>query len=559
MVKCPKCKRKLRNGAKFCDYCGTSVNNLPASVGTHSAPSNGTLSSLLSFFSLNISTKSFKSVVSAIAVVLVFIILISVIVPNSENNAFAYIKDNELYYSTVSKSKGKQATTDMLNNVSSVGNIEELVRLSSDGKRLFFVDKYDGSGYDLYYKKTSSMKKESEKITSNIKFYDINDKGTLVTYIKDGGKLYQHDLKEQSNKIDEDILTFIASDDGKSILYIKVQAGSDTYALDVYQSESGKTGEKVLSGAESIKYLSKDLKTIYYVSGSALYKVKVGKEPQKISDGIGEVINVYDSGVAYFSKDAGNGTYSLFYYDGKKELTAIADNFHGTVTFAEDYPVLFFHAGNDDNDLTNKSHFLAVKDNVSKLEYDVSSIYVDPDGDNIFFITNFDSQKGTGKLYKAKLTGNGLKSADEVDTEVCSGSFIAEDKYLYVKNYDGSDSTGDVYLNGKLVGEDIYWNYVNYSAEKDTLVYFTDVDESSMAALNVFKGNKSKKILDDVYMYSLSIAPNGELLFIGGFDNGVGTLYVCKNKKAKMIDEKVSSVIRFSTNEEYDDKIIANF
>lgn len=559
MTICHNCRKTLRDGAKFCDNCGVPVAGTPVSAGSHSAPAKGPFASLLSGFTLNLSAKTVKRAVSAVAVILVLIILISVIVPSSDNNSFAYIKDDEMYYSTVSNAKGKQATTDLLDNSTSIGDIDDLVRLSDDGKRLFFIDKYDGSGYDLYFKKTSSLKKASEKITSDVNIYDINDKGTLVTYIKDGGKLYQHNLKEQSDKIDENVMSFVASDNGKRIVYLKVQSGSDTYALDIYLSKSGKAGEKVVTGVESIKYLSKDLKTVYFTNSNELFKVKIGNEPEKISDGIRDVIKVYDSGELYFVKDAGDSTSTLFYYDGKKEPVAIANNFYSSEDYAEDTPALVFYAENSKEGAQSNSYCVAVKDEVSALEYDISSIDMDPAGDEIYFIADADSQSGIGDLYRAKLTGREIKAAEKQDAEVFSGSFVADGKYLYVKNYDSSDSTGEVYLNGKLVGEDVYWQYINYSDENDTLVFFTDVDEKSNATLNVFKGSKAKKVMDDVYMYSLSIVPKGELLFIGDFDNGDGTLYICKNKKAKKVDDEVSSVIRFATNEEFDTKTIANF
>lgn len=554
MITCPNCKNRSRNGARFCDKCGTQFSEVPVSFGSHSAPGDGGIAAVLSKISVN----TVKITAILLVIVVILVVLLSTLTASGDNNSFSYIKDNELYYSTAAKAKGKQASTELLDGVASAGDIGDYVRIDNDGKRLFFVDKYDGTGYDLYFKNTSKLKKESVKITSDINVYDINDKGTLVTYIKDGGDLYQHDLNEQSNRIDESVMSFVASDNGKRIIYLKMSEESDSYAVDVYLSKSGKPGDKIASSISDVNYLSDDFKLMYYTKNGSFYKTKVGREPELISDGIGNVIKIYETGEAYYT-GLGDSSTHLYYYDGKNKPVLVTDAFYSAEDYATDKPVLIFYSETVTDDSYDYSFYIATEEKSQKLDFDISSVDISSSGKQLYYISEVDPATGAGTLYKASISSGGISEPKKCDTNIYSGYYLSSDKFIYIKNYNATDKVGDVYINDKKIGENIHWGYINYSDRSDILVYFTDVSENNTATLNVYKGGSSKAVSDDTYMYSLTFTPKGEPLFLADFKSDDGILYICKGKKAKKVDVDVSSIISIVTNDDYDMRVLANF
>jgi hypothetical protein len=483
--------------------------------------------------------------------------VISIVAPNSSENSFSYIKGDELYYSTVSKPIGSQATANLTDDASSVSDVNEQIRLSKDGKTLFFVEGYDGFGYDLYYKKTSALKKESNMIASDIISYEMNDKGNLVTYIKHGGDLYHHNLNEKSAKIDENVMSFVASDDGKRVLYAKMCEGAETFSVDIYLSKSGKSGEKIATGISSVKYITKDLETVYYTVGSTFYKLKTGKEPKVISEDVISVVKVYDSGELYFLKRVDDGSNTLYYDSGNNKPVALIEKYYSLNASADNKPVIVFSAENSD---TKKklSYYVAAEKTVSKIDYHLSSVDIDNDGKEVYFITNIDSKTGCGDLYKANIS-NKIKTPKRVAGDVYDGYYISEGQYIYIKNYNDATSAGEVYLNNKLVGNNIYCDSLNYSKENKTLVYFTDNTKENNASLFIYKSGKSKKISDNVYMSSLIFTPEGELAYLKDYSIGKGTLCICKNKKEKVVTEDVNYVIGFDIANDYDGKMMISF
>lgn len=555
MAQCPNCKRSGAPDAKFCDRCGTPLpesTHISGAHGTNTAFKFGTFLTALSNMSINY----LKTLIALVLVVLVIIIIALSFTSAGSLNSLSYLKDNELYYTTISQVKGKQVSSDLLDGASTIGNLDELVRISNDGKRIFFVDKYDGNGYDLYYKNTGRLKRESEKLVSDINIYDINDKGNLVTYIKDGGDLYQHNLRDQSERIDEDVMTFVVSDNGNNIVYFKVDNEASTYCIDVYQSKGGKTGKSVLTGIESVCKISDDLKSIYYLQYGTFYKATIGKDPEKIADNVSEVVKIYDSGECYYVQRDEEGVSSLYYYNGKSEL--VSNGYYSYEDVADTSPVIIFCADISVNDTKVFAFKVAVKNKTFDIDNGFS-FDLNAKGDELRYLVNSDeSSQTTYTLYSCDVSKNGVSDKKQIDTEVYSGSFVSEDNYMYFKNYHSETTTGDVYFNDRLVDKNIYCGYINYNDESNSLVYFTDVNETNDATLMIYKGRKSSKVRDDVYMHSLIFAPEGEFAFLADYKNGDGTLYICKNKRAKRVDIDVSSIVRFLTNEEYDQKIITN-
>ena len=569
MSTCPNCKKHFEDGTKFCDVCGTPVVQDTVDV----AP-QADASAAVPF---KITDKMIKIGVAVLAAVLVVAILISALFPVAKNNAYAYVKDDELYFSTVSKAKGEQVTTKMFDGVTS-SSVGGFTRISEDGKRIFYVDKYDGAGYDLYYKKTSGLKKDGIKIASGIKSYDISENGGRVTYIKDTDKLYQHNLKEQGDKIDDEVDCFVASANGKKILYVKsedleyedVHDEYDDYGYygdssftenDLYLSKNGKAGEKVVSGYDELYYISDGLDYVVYTKGGALYTQKIGKDAVKVDSDVSGVIQVYDSGEIYYvvSEESEDGTEdSLYYYSGKKDPVLVSDEYGSYSSYAQEKAtVAFYSISYDDSYEPDYTYYIAVKDKAFTIDYEIDSVDINLDGKTMYFIADVNEETEEGDLYSAKITSKGIDKAKKVDSDVYGGYYVGDGKYLYVKDYDSDKECGQVYFNNKKVGDDVEWDYnILYIEKTNSLLFFTDVDDENMGSLYIFKGSKATKVLDDVYVYGITLTPDSDVLFLADYSgNGAtrsGTMYILKGKKAKKLDDDVTQIVSLYTRESYD-------
>ncbi len=332
MITCPKCNKELADGTKFCDACGEQIPEAvfcpncgtqttsdtafcpncgttlnaeatpatEAPVAEAAAPAFAIPKVQLPKLPFNLTKKLIAMVCSGVALVVVVAILFSTIFTGGNGNFALYIKEKELFYSGLS-GKPFQVTTDLVDmdgvsNGMIASNLDDLVdtQISKDGKTIFFMDKYDGSGATLYVRTINKPKKEAVKIDSNVTSYQITPSGKLVTYKKDGN-LYQHNLKDKE-KIASDVSDFCVSEDGKKLFFTDDEG-------DLYFKQKGKDKEKLDSEISSLQFVNEKFNTVYYTKEDTLYKKVVGKDKVKIASDVSSVITVYESGEMYFVKD----------------------------------------------------------------------------------------------------------------------------------------------------------------------------------------------------------------------------------------------------------------
>ncbi len=324
MIKCPKCNQELQEGANFCYVCGASIataETAPEKV----APINeeeDIPASIQEDETTNKKKKRFFFLGGIVATVLVVVLVLSMVLAGASQSSYAiYIKDKELFYTQAAKWKPWQITKEFdeshsfdnegLSDISYI--LGMYVALSQDGKTIFYVDKIDDSdGLSIYYRKVNS-KKEPKKIASEVRRFEVNDKGNIVTYLRsEDNNLYQHNLKDKE-KIAIEVEDFVVSDDGKTIVY----QNEDN---DLYIYKSGKGKKKIASEVDYLKYVSEDLETVYYLKDDTLYKKQQGKDKVKIASNVQSVINVYDSGEIYYLKaESDEVKLSAYVIDDMKE------------------------------------------------------------------------------------------------------------------------------------------------------------------------------------------------------------------------------------------------
>lgn len=323
MIICPKCKKELKDGSKFCDACGAKITD------TIFCPNCGNKTSKESAFCEHCGTAIKKNVTAetkaeeksqnkekrnfdklpkrfrfgaiAIVVVLLIVFVGKQFVGGGNQEYCLYLKDGQMVYDDYSKDGDYKLTSHLTDEVSASyfgpdqGYIvSRFVSFSENGKYVFYPDKYDEDVFTLYCRNVKKPKEEPIKIASDVTSYNVNKDGTKVIYLNEEGGLYSHDLKD-SEKIASDVTEFYVDEDLEKVGFLKSDGG---YYLH------NKDNEKIASDIESIEHVSDDLSVIYNEKEEGLYRQSEDEEdPTKISSDICAVQNIYDSGEIYYTKE----------------------------------------------------------------------------------------------------------------------------------------------------------------------------------------------------------------------------------------------------------------
>ncbi len=238
---------------------------------------------------------------------------------NGKNDNIYYYKDGELVASTLGKEPKHWELTDRLCDESlesyEISSLSYMMLLSDDGKTLFYPDRLDDETglYTLYCRDADDSEAEPVKVDSDISFYAVNKKATVVYYIKgddDDATLYRKSLKDDSKtKIADGVESyFVANADLSRILYFvseEVERTEGDYVYtdvveDIFEIVDDGEPVRVDRGVDSLEYMNKDLTKLYYIKEDSLYFKKAGEEKVKIASDVYNVIKVYDSGTVYF-------------------------------------------------------------------------------------------------------------------------------------------------------------------------------------------------------------------------------------------------------------------
>lgn len=331
MMICPRCGKELADGTRFCDGCGAQI------CETVFCPRCGEQNSADFSFcqrcgaALQGELEKKKSglpfrdllrnravvfggigVIAAVAVVLV-VSLIAGGFGGGRNNYALYIKNGEINYTDFSKNGpieissrlGGYGDSAMSGLANSIG---PYVVLCSDGRTMFYPDRYDGGSFSLYYRNIAKTGEEPTRVDTGITAYYVTDKGDRVFYVKEGA-LYQHDLKERT-RIAGEVCNFAVSSDGKTVLYRDEDGG-------LYLWSGADAKDKIAGGVDSISKYSGDLSVIYYMKDGSLYKF--GKDgSEKIASDVFRLVRIYDSGEAYYIRSVDEEIKLMDYVDDDK-------------------------------------------------------------------------------------------------------------------------------------------------------------------------------------------------------------------------------------------------
>lgn len=182
------------------------------------------------------------------------------------------------------------------------------------------------------------------------------------------------------------------------------------------------------------------------------------------------------------------------------------------------------------------------KEQVLDIESEVIYSYkADIDG-NIYMLTDFNFDKEEGILMKVALKDEKLSKAVIVDEDVALMPYDFKNTNIYYfKNY--KDGSGDMYLAGKLLAEDVYVHSL-YAYEDGQLLYYKDYSNNKYrGTLTLYKNGKETKISDDASMYIPIDKNHIAFLFDYNNDRNKGDLMLYTgNAKPTLVDADVSYI-----------------
>ncbi|MCM1113422.1 MAG: zinc-ribbon domain-containing protein [Muribaculum sp.] len=462
-----------------------------------------------------------------------------------------YLKDGDSLYCYDVKKADKEKIA---------GNVEGFA-VSGDGKQVYYIN--DEGTFYLWTKG-----KDKEKIESDI--YEVNyvsDDFKTVYYIK-GDNLYKKEMKKEREKIASDVSRVLKVYESGSVYYLK--DSEEELSMDLFVSDDMKEEDLNLEEPQYPSYFSYDSRSEYDKAVEEYQEAANRYDAKRSRDYMRERMEEYTPYVDISI---------LCYYDGKKE-TELSDGYISRQQIAADAETMIFSMFNEEavdkvklssavensmscdeivSDAVQSAtlYSLAQKDTVTEFEIeDAHSFRIDSEGKKILYISEYDSDKNNGSLYRMTVNNRGLSDAELIEEDVYGGRFgFAGDLCVYYT--DVKDKKGDLCVDGKVVAYDAYVGGDPLVISGESFVvddagayyYVTDYNsDKQQGTLSYYANGKSVKVADDVFAYSL--VGNKKAVVLGNYSMSKyrGELYLYTNNKLKTMDDDVVCILSPDSN-----------
>lgn len=594
MKTCPKCNKELDEGTKFCTGCGARIfetifcPNCGKQTSAEFSICQSCGASIADTFTKKqvptvrkkLSKKAIMLGGIGVIVVVALILVVSLFSGGNEKieNYALYLKDGEIFLNDLKKdSEAWQLTSRFIASddaeLETLANSEYslgfLTYMSEDGKYIFFPDKNEDDGINLYYKKVTDLNAEAIKIDSGIGAYSIDASGTIVTYLKgEEGNLYQYKIGEDSkDKIASEVQSFNSSDDEKKIAYINSEDG-------LYLKNADMEEEKIASNVSSIEYITEDFTTIYYIKEDSLYKQVIGEEQIKISANVHNVIKVYDSGEIYYitRRDEESSLMDYVIDDMKDADASITDPMYPEYpdapiepywweydidaeydaayeSYEADYEAWEAECDRIDNEYEIANDEYLAKESRDELRENLEEETLEQSAYSLCFYNGAEKVVLTDALDYSSYSNytyafetpvisyGGYNPSDfekvklsEVESIDDVRNMVVDTLYSYSKRYIAVKDSATVVEQEKKAGNFI----INTSG---TIVYYVDdvpdeKDYGTLYRINISDGvvGKSEVYDNDVYESSYGFVSDSEIRYLKDCQKEKGELYINKNK-----------------------------
>ncbi|MBE6573998.1 MAG: zinc ribbon domain-containing protein [Ruminococcaceae bacterium] len=459
---------------------------------------------------------------------------------------------------------------------------KEVTRKDDDG------DEYDTEAYNYYIKSFGKKKESAKEIVSKADELYAVDEEELKSffYIEDGDLYYLNKVGKKAEKIDSDV-SYVANTytDGTAY-YVKETEFDFTDYIDT--DEELDEEERMVDSYELCYYDGKDKKTVtehfYEVEAygpveKAAIVINV-KDPSDIDEDaeyfdyssieektvmvVGNTICELKHDDAESFKFSENGSLVYYLADAKYDYSEYEDDFEDhNASIESDYEswkadlqdsydshMEWYDEGWEDNaydsveDYANSDdywgdYYSSVEEYAEgNFETYYKSVEDYCEGEYI----NVSSSGAT--LYKAKIAKNSVKEADEINTDVKSYYLVDLEKgktVAYIKDWDEKDGCGTLFVNKKEVDTDVE-GIKNFMTDSKNFLYYKDYKDGECTVYLCKNGKKAVEVASDVS--EAYFTDKGDILVLNDCNSkGEGTLSLFTGKKAKTIDDDVTSII----------------
>lgn len=322
-MNCPNCNNKLEKSEMFCLSCGQFIDN----ENLAESPKKSYLTEKESEMLLHITDRELlgfeekkqsspnyvdktrearirlrnkkrrralmikKSGFAAIALILVFVVILSVFGQDGKNHdtkSFVYLKNDSLNFSPKENIEAITLPSDIQ---APSGNVFSSLAISGDMKNLF----YGTSTKELGFIGTKG-EAAFEKIDSGVSSYYVDNKGAKIAYVKDND-FYLY-TKKEAKVLAFDIYVWTMNEEVSEFLYWD-------YDENLYIQELNAKAKPSLidSGVHEVFFISSDLKYILYDKGGSLMLYSGRSSSEKIASDISKIYAPSDGGEFYYSID----------------------------------------------------------------------------------------------------------------------------------------------------------------------------------------------------------------------------------------------------------------
>jgi hypothetical protein len=520
---------------------------------------------------------------------------ISLFKTNSAGSKIYYIKgaDRNLYVNDLKDKEKLDTDVDMF-------------YINADGSRLIYINA-DGNIYE------KDGKKNKEKIDSNCSIISVSEKLDTIYYQK-GNSLYLKKTGKDKEKILSDVSSVIHVYDSGEIYYLKTEEINHNLS-DFVEDDLKAADDALVEPAQPIYPNYDNYKpdmeypiepdyysyTDYwgYIDWDAYdaayneYYDKVDEYNAKWDAGYDaaleeynkaydEYLTAYDTYFAKLDRDSIRASiegvkipvtnYTLYYYD-TKEAKAVTDRYASYLDYSLEKPVLIYENYNETgitkvnisevvsyDDLYMRATdsldaatevYTAINSAAAEVKHSGStSYYLSHSGNAVYYLDDYDAANSSGDLYEIKITGDKLGSPSKIEDDVYSLQLLYNsDSLLYFKEV--KDSSGDMYLDNKLVDSDVYIYTAYEAADTDSILYYVDYNtDKATGTLKLYQGKTSVKIGDDIHSY-YAIGEK-RVIYLADYNTnrGKGDLYLYNGSdKKKKIDTDVTGIIPIYDND----------
>ncbi|HHW47068.1 MAG TPA: zinc ribbon domain-containing protein [Clostridiaceae bacterium] len=576
---CDQCGAKNKDGSKFCTSCGARLSALEYNAYSDGSSSEGSVKpettvmvadkeDTKDYFGSTESTPGRKGinrklifgiVLAAVAVALICGAVSmfgkpdkKTVVRDRTKFPIIYVKSSDLMV----KSEGNKEPF----VVTSGGNYSSInLKLTADGKTMFFAADPSSRDYRLYYRKVDEKTPKGKdadsvgtRIATGVSSFDIQKEGKFVLYLKDG-RLYYNNFKEE-RLISRNVTFFYKSHDEKKVIF-----GKDDGNLYICGLGKKDEPEKIDSDVSISALVSPagNYENLYYIKDSSLYLYQYGKDKKRLARDVESASLV--GGQLYIVKRDDfdeTGGYKLYKLENEEEIE-VADGLLYSYLSSSDYnggyydlgdAALFFKMPEDyDGNFCemyiingNNPPFKAMDVEISGMKsYNFSF-----DGKYFYMIEEWDDLNNTGELYRYTVGTDSLKDRTRIHDEV--SSFYVADKSVVIRTNTSRYTILGIYADGKYTELSDESGGSTHSGINGVLFYLDEYnDRDGTGTLMRYKNGKTEKI--DTEVKSFEVRSDDYIIYIKDFSTrrNYGDLYYKKGgAKPVKVDTDVSYIVR---------------